>query len=84
MSHTDPLFIIPVGTVIMVGSLYMVVEPEAVHAVAKDGGASGWPRTLERVFGRRGALWVLRAAALLTAILVAGPVVHALQSLVGT
>lgn len=81
MSHTDPLFMIPAGTVVVVGCLYMLGKPEAVHATAREYG--GWARTLERIVGRRGALWVLRAAALVTALLTGRAVVHASQSLVG-
>lgn len=80
MSHTDPLFMIPTGTVIVVGYLYMLVKPETVHTAAMEW--AGWARALERIFGRRGALWALRAAALVTAIVTARAVVHASQSLI--
>lgn len=84
MGHTDPFFMIPAGTALILGCLYMLVKPATVHDLAKQGGPTAWPKTLERLFGRRGALWVLRGAGLVTAILVARPVVHASQSLLGT
>lgn len=82
MSHSDPLFMIPTGTVIVVVCLYMLVKPEVVHTAAREWG--GWARTLESIFGRRGALWVLRAAAVVTALVTARAVIHASRALAGT
>lgn len=81
MSHTDPRFMIPVGTVIVVGCLLLLWKPHAMHSAAREYG--GWARMLERLLGRRAALWLLRAAALVTAYLTGRAVVHALQPLVG-
>jgi len=70
MSHVDPLFAIPAGLVFAVGGALLALQPERFL------GIHGWPRTLERFFGSRIAVAVLRLSGVALAAMTSWFAVH--------
>jgi hypothetical protein len=70
MGHVDPVFAIPVGLVFAVGGALLALQPERFL------GVHGWPRTLERVFGPRLAVAVVRLSGVALAAMTSWFVVH--------
>lgn len=79
MSHTDPRLVIPLGLVFGLLGAYAAYDPEPFLGLRE----TGWPRTLQRVFGDRLGILVLRLCLLGVAGMMGWLVVHETVALLG-
>lgn len=76
MDHTGSLVVILFAVLLGVGGLSLAGKPEQFLELP------GWPMTLERRIGRRGAIVVLRYSGVVLTLLIGWLLIHEVRGLI--